>query len=396
MAGASVRYYKYALFGLCLGPVILLSAPAPVHAGWEIKTVKLKYAPDEIVRRKRGRGLSKIQIKSRGSWLALTVCGGTICSSFSKRVLKRDVVPRGGLADGRVGRGKNDIRSAWLSRPTRRYSHNILGDAIEAGGLTVVDRLNRTHYFPLPLDEVFEDRYARVVDLDGDKSDEIVVILSSRTKGASLVVLKLTGEGIVKVAQTKPLGGKDDWLNPAGIGDFDGDGRTEIAMVTNPGRYGKLEIWEYHEGHLVFERSLVGFSNHLEGSKVMNMSAQADFDGDGKIDLVLPGIDRSQLRIISFANGMVAEPAYIKLPGRVVTEIVSVVIDGKPAIVAGLDTGIVVLATNGTRLLEDNLPNWYKKNNETSLLQDMVNRNRRRAQDRNIRRRNQYGKPNPN
>ena len=300
----------------------------------------------------------------------------------------------GGLADGRVGRGKNDIRSAWLSRPTRRYSHNILGDAIEAGGLTVVDRLNRTHYFPLPLDEVFEDRYARVVDLDGDKSDEIVVILSSRTKGASLVVLKLTGEGIAKVAQTKPLGRKGDWLNPAGIGDFDGDGRTEIAMVTNPGRHGRLEIWEYHKGQLVFERSLVGFSNHLEGSKVMNMSAQADFDGDGKIDLVVPGVDRSQLRIISFAGGMVAEPGYIKLPGRVVTEIVSVVIDGKPAIVAGLDTGMVVLATNGARVLEDDIPNWYKKNNETSLLQDMVNRNRRRAQDGNNRRRNQYGKPN--
>ena len=387
-----MRYHKYVLFGLCLSQVIWLSAP--VHADWEIKTAKLKYAPDEIVLRKRGRGLSKIRIKSRGTWLALTVCGGAICSSFSKTALKRDVVPRGGLADGRVGRGKNDIRAAWLARPTRRYSHNILGDAIEAGGLTVVDRLNRTHHFPLPLDEVFEDRYARVVDLDGDKSDEIVVILSSRIKGVSLVVLKLTGEGIAKVAQTKPLGRKGDWLNPAGIGDFDGDGRTEIAIVTNPGRYGRLELWEYHKGQLVFERSLVGFSNHLDGSKVLNMSAQADFDGDGKVDLVLPGVDRSQLRIISFAGGMVAEPAYIKLPGRVVTEIVSVVVDGKPAIVAGLDTGIVVLVTNGASVLEDDIPNWYKKNNETSLLQDMVNRNRRRTADEKMRRRNQYGKPN--
>jgi hypothetical protein len=40
--------------------------------------------------------------------------------------------------------GKNDIAQAWLTRPTKRYDHAILGDAIEAGGLAVKTRDGKT------------------------------------------------------------------------------------------------------------------------------------------------------------------------------------------------------------------------------------------------------------
>jgi hypothetical protein len=38
----------------------------------------------------------------------------------------------------------NDIAQAWLTRPTKRYDHAILGDAIEAGGLAVKTRDGKT------------------------------------------------------------------------------------------------------------------------------------------------------------------------------------------------------------------------------------------------------------
>ena len=37
------------------------------------------------------------------------------------------------LPDGVVSTGSNDVAEAWLTRPTTRYAHGILGDAIEAG-----------------------------------------------------------------------------------------------------------------------------------------------------------------------------------------------------------------------------------------------------------------------
>ncbi len=48
-----------------------------------------------------------------------------------------------GLPDGIITRGNKNIREAWLTGPTRRYSHGILGDAIEAAGLSVITSENQ-------------------------------------------------------------------------------------------------------------------------------------------------------------------------------------------------------------------------------------------------------------
>ncbi len=41
------------------------------------------------------------------------------------------------LPDGVIAEGTGTIRAAWLTEPTRRYSHGVLGDEIEAGGVAV-------------------------------------------------------------------------------------------------------------------------------------------------------------------------------------------------------------------------------------------------------------------
>ncbi|MEK9965183.1 MAG: hypothetical protein VW582_02335 [Rhodospirillaceae bacterium] len=41
------------------------------------------------------------------------------------------------LADGELTHGTRDIVRAWLTDPTDRYRHAVLGDAVEAGGLAL-------------------------------------------------------------------------------------------------------------------------------------------------------------------------------------------------------------------------------------------------------------------
>lgn len=372
---------KPAVLSVWLLTMVLNTEPA--QSAWEIKAVRLAHAPEEIVLRERGRGIDRVRVKSRGVWLDISLCEQKLCSKPARRGLVKGTPPRDALPDGRVALGANNIKAAWLSKPTRRYDHGILGDEIEAGALSVVDGFGVKHRMVLPLDEVFEDRYARIVDLDGDGFDEIVVVRTSLKRGAALAVFKLGGKGVVQVARTPWLGRKGSWLNPAGFGDYDGDGKTEIALVVMPDHGGRLEFWEYSSGRLRHEMSLRGFSNHVTGSRVLNMSVSANFDGLGKVDLAIPGARRDVLRIISLDGGMVAEPAHLRLPGRVVTEMVSIVHNGRPAIIAGLDTGMVVLVsnnaprTNSSSSVSYDVPSWARKKDETSLIKKLMGQNQR-------------------
>jgi hypothetical protein len=74
------------------------------------------------------------------------------------------------------------------------------------------------------------------------------------------------------------------------------------------------------------------------------MTAAADFDGDGVMDLAVPSLDRSRLRIIAFAPE-VREIASVALPAKAVTN-VGLVASGTapPAIaVAPADGSLVVI-----------------------------------------------------
>jgi hypothetical protein len=74
------------------------------------------------------------------------------------------------------------------------------------------------------------------------------------------------------------------------------------------------------------------------------MSAVADFDADGVADLVLPSLDRTRLRIISFTpEGKAHELAGVALPAPAVTNLALRAGDaGRPVIVLGLADGSLV------------------------------------------------------
>ena len=342
MAGSMYRMRTSVLVLFVLALNFYSRAANAQQAQWSVETLKLPSPAVRLFMIPGSPKFNRIRIKTRSSgWFSLRKCDGKVCVRALKSSYQRAAPPRNALPDAEVTKGKNNIRAVWLAAPTQRYDHGVLGDAIEAGSVEVKDDQNKRHTLNLPGNAVFEDRFARLMDLDGDGSDEIIVVKSDLNKGAALAVLILNAHGLEIAAETPPIGRANRWLNPAGIADYDGDKRNDIAIVVTPHMGGRLEFWEYRGRKLHRKNQLNGFSNHVIGSRAQRMSVSADFNGDGITDLALPAHDRRAIRIISLAGGPVAQIAHIALPGRVVTEIIAIRARDatRPVLVMGLDTG---------------------------------------------------------
>ena len=274
-------------------------------------------------------------------WYVASNCGDTIC--FGRARPPTVTTARDGIPNGMVARASGvGIVEAWYAEPTTRYDHGILGDRIEGGALVVVDDAGRRHEVTLDASHVFEDLTPRIADIDGDGRNDVVVIRSGLNTGAAVAVYSVTDSALVEVASIPEIGLTHRWLNIAGIADFTGDGRLDIALVKTPHIGGRLEIWTFENGSLRQVAAANDFSNHAIGSTELGLSAVADVDGDGVADLALPDNSRTVLRIVSAAGTSLREIANVGLGGAVATAIGAIDSDSGPVFLAGLADGRLV------------------------------------------------------
>jgi len=168
-----------------------------------------------------------------------------------------------------------EITSARFGGPTRAYDHGVLGDKIEyttlvlrAGGRRIEIGAGAGH--------VFEDLAPRLVDLDQDGRPEVMVVRTDMQRGASLALYDALG----LITQTPPIGARYRWLAPVGAGDFDGDGRIEIAYVETPHLGKTLKIYSYFNRELLLASQLPGFSNHRIGENFISGGVRNCGKGD--------------------------------------------------------------------------------------------------------------------
>ncbi len=271
---------------------------------------------------------------------------GATISRLADFVRPRPLRRNGMLPDGEVSTGAKGIAEAWLTGPTQRYPHGIMGDTIEASGIRVVTAEGRILETTLGPDSVFEDRLARLADVDGDGRDEVVVVHTYLNAGAALAVYEVRDGELRRKAEAPAIGRPSRWLNPVGVADFDGDGVPELAAVITPHIGGILKIYSVKGDRLVEEGATGrGFSNHFIGSRELGLSAMADANGDGVTDMFVPSADRGALRIVTFAGGDFAEIANLPLPARVNTALVRAPGVASPTFVFGLSNGRLAVVT---------------------------------------------------
>lgn len=224
------------------------------------------------------------------------------------------------LPDGVLSTGSNDVAEAWLTRPTTRYAHAILGDAVEAGGLMVKMADGKLHEHVLPEGFVFEDRKARPVDLDGDGRDEIVVVLTSESEGAALAVYGVADSKLKLRAKTAHIGRTNRWLNPAEFADLDGDGTIEITAVWTPHLGRVLQAWRFSDGKLHQVAKIKGYSNHAIGSPVQDLTEIVKLS-DGRTALAIPTPGYDEIAFIILQQGKFAEVARVQAGGRIISPV---------------------------------------------------------------------------
>jgi hypothetical protein len=316
--------------------IVLICATSAQASDWTLQTISAAGPVKAIETLNDGPAISIghgwFRIQADGGRLRLVATAGP-----SQRPLPPNALPSGTVAEG-----QGEIARAWLSHPTTRYNHGILGDAIEAGSLAIEKRDGQRQVVTLPHDSVFEDRRPRIVKLDG--GEKVVVVKSYVERGSALAIVGERDGKFDIVAETPPIGAPHRWLNPAGIADFDGGGIANITLVRMPHVQGVLEHWSFRDGVLRKIHELDDTTNHVNGSRALSMSASADFDGDGRADLAIASFDRRILRIVSFAP-QPRDIARIALPSRAATDFALLKdAQGRASVLLGLENGALVLA----------------------------------------------------
>jgi len=223
------------------------------------------------------------------------------------------------IPQSRIAMGKGIIARAYLSSPTRRYDHGILGDDIEAASLTLVLKDGRELEYGLPESRVFEDLEPRLLDLDAKGSDEVVVVESDLELGASIAVYGLNDDRIVKITSTPFIGHTHRWLNPVGAGDFNGDSVMDLALVSTPHIGGVLKLCSYTPPALICYAKMSGVSTHSIGSTSLGMGRVVK--GDVK-DLVLaPNQEHDELLLLEWVDGEITVVERASLPSRITSEL---------------------------------------------------------------------------
>ena len=212
-----------------------------------------------------------------------------------------------------VALGRGPIRAAWLAAPTARYGHGVLGDALEGGQLRVETAEGQVHIATLPETRVFEDLVPRLMALGEDGDDAVVVVESDAERGAALSVWRLDAGALVRHAGSDFIGQPNRWLNPVGVGDFDGDGRPDLAAVLTPHIGGILTLYRVAPPRLLPFARTGDVSTHQIGSTALGLGQVVRLgDRDG---LLLPDQAQRVLRLLEW-DGDWYERASLALPAR--------------------------------------------------------------------------------
>ena len=234
-------------------------------------------------------------------------------------------------------------RLLLLSDPTDRYDHGVLGDGLEAGGIVLVKSdpvLEIEAKIEIPAPAVIEGIAPIWSDLNGDGEREILVTVSRPAEGARLVLYNESGQVL---AEGPSAGQAYRWRHqlaavPLGVG-----GEILIVDVLRPHLDATLEFFSWEGDRLVLKAELPGYSSHRIGSRNLDMALVGDLDGDGVLEVIVPGKSQETLHGIEYLNGEAVEVWAISLGGRLTSNLAGISLEnGRLTIGAGVGDQLLI------------------------------------------------------
>jgi hypothetical protein len=235
-------------------------------------------------------------------------------------------------------------RLLFLSDPTTRYGHGVVGDEFEAESITMVET-SPSHRVSLRLEtdppKVIEGIAPIWADLDGDGTRDIIVTESGADQGAQIVAYDEQG---TRVATGPAIGAAFRWRHQLAVAPFGPNGELELASVLTPHIGGVVEFYQVRGDKLEIVAQVPGYSSHTIGSRNLDRAIAGDLDGDGRIELLVPDQAQEWLGAIR-RNIAGAETAWeIPIGGRLSTNLMGVALpNGDLSLGAGREDRVLRL-----------------------------------------------------
>lgn len=177
----------------------------------------------------------------------------------------------------------------------QRYVHAIMGDALEAAELLVMDSETGEIITNIALtgESVFEGMSPMWADVNLDGTQDLITTVSDSIGGAQLRVYQSNGAFL---ANSPSIGRGGRWRHQLAFGIFSADGQPLLAEIRTPHIGGILTFWRYNGSEaLVKVTEMSGYTSHVIYSRNLDMAIGGDFDGDGIAEMVLPTQDLTAL-----------------------------------------------------------------------------------------------------
>ncbi len=212
-----------------------------------------------------------------------------------------------------------DAYSAALVEPTDRYGHDVLGDAIEAAAVQILNECTgESVRIDIESPSVIEGISPMLADLDGDGTPEVLVTTSNDQQGARLESYRVDGSVF---ARSDPIGQGFRWRNQLGVAPLGPDGSVQVVDVRIPHIGGVVEFFTVDGATLRRDATATPYTSHVIDSGNLDMGLLVDTTGDERPEVVLVTQDRDVLVALERTVDGVEEIARTPLRSTLATNI---------------------------------------------------------------------------